>query len=299
MTFQLTVEILNRYRLCANKMEVALGFERPTRLDDALITLGQRECKVIAGGTDVFPAARQGQVPDGFLDVSRIEGLTDISIHDGVTRIGAAVTWSEIVAAELPAAFDGLKQAAREVGSLQIQNAGTIGGNLCNASPAADGVPPLLTLDAQIELASAKRGTRVLPLSRFLLGVRKTALAADELVTAVLIPSQPKNMGSAFEKLGSRRYMVISIAMTSANIVLDKDDCIAAASVAVGSCSTVAQRLPALETALIGQRLGDIDVTPAHIKDLSPIDDVRGTGAYRLDAVREQCRRAIIRAGTT
>jgi len=297
VTFQLTAEMLNRYRSYANKMEIALGFQRPTRLDDALTTLRQRECKVIAGGTDVFPAAQQGQMPDEFLDVSRIEALKEISVRDGVTRIGAAVTWSDIVAAELPKAFDGLKQAAREVGSLQIQNAGTIGGNLCNASPAADGVPPLLTLDAQIELASAERGTRVLPLSRFLLDVRKTALAADELVTAVLVPNQPKNMGSAFEKLGSRRYMVISITMSSANIVLDNDGCISAARVAVGSCSMVAQRLPALEAALNGQRLGDIEVSPSHLSVLSPIDDVRGTSDYRLDAVREQCRRAIMKAG--
>ena len=278
-------------------MEYGLSFQRPESLDIALEALKEPGIKIIAGGTDVFPAMQQGQTPTAFLDVTRVDGMSRISHSDGMTRIGAAITWTEIVNADLPPAFDSLKQAAREVGSLQIQNTGTVAGNICNASPAADGVPPLLTLNAQVEVASAERGTRVLDLADFIKGVRQTALTDDELVTAILIPDQPSGARSAFEKLGSRRYLVISICMASANILLNEDGLISLARVAVGSCSAVAQRLPALERDLIGTRPGDVKVHEAHLSPLAPIDDVRGSGAYRLDVVKEQCQRAVLKAG--
>lgn len=255
------------------------------------------DCRVIAGGTDVYPAMRRGRAPAAMLDVTRIEGFSQIADGGDHLRIGAAVTWSEIVAAKLPPAFDALKQAAREVGSVQIQNAGTIAGNVCNASPAADGVPPLLALDARIEVTSAARGTETLGLADFIQGVRRTALARDQLVAAILLPNPPDGMTSAFEKLGSRRYLVISIAMTAANLVLDVQGKIAEARIAVGACSAVARRLEALEAEVIGMRPDEVVVRAEHLSCLSPIDDVRGTGAYRLDAVAEQCRRAILRAG--
>ncbi len=252
---------------------------------------------VLAGGTDVFPAMKQGQRPGSIVSLARVAGLRGISQDDHGFRIGAATTWSDIVASDLPPAFDALKAAAREVGGQQIQNVGTIAGNLCNASPAADGVPPLLALGAQVELASAARGTRVVDLSNFITGVRQTDLAEDEIVTAVLIPNPPDGMASAFEKLGSRRYLVISICMTAANVLLDDQGRIAKAHIAVGACSAVAQRLPTLEAAIIGARPTDAPVDPSHLADLSPIDDVRGSAAFRMDAVQEQIRRAIIRAG--
>jgi CO/xanthine dehydrogenase FAD-binding subunit len=173
----------------------------PTELNSALTSLAKASNKIVAGGTDVYPAIKQGQTPARFLDVTRIKELSGISTTQTGLRIGAAVTWSEIVKADLPASFDGLKQSAREVGSLQIQNAGTIAGNLCNASPAADGVPPLLTLDAVVELASAARGARMVPLQDFILGVRNTALAVDEMVTAIHIPTPPEGAGSALDQL--------------------------------------------------------------------------------------------------
>lgn len=297
-TILLTGENSPLYHLYANEVERALSFERPDTLQTALDALKEPSFKIIAGGTDVFPAAQQGQLPRAFLDVTRIAGLRGIARERGMIRIGAASTWTDIINADLPSAFAGLKEAAREVGSVQIQNAGTLAGNICNASPAADGVPPLLALDAQVELASAGRGTRVLELSEFISGVRKTRLAADEMVTALLVPDPPAHMGSAFEKLGSRRYLVISICMTAANIALDRTGRIEQARVAVGSCSAIAQRLSALEADLIGQLPRDVSVTQDHLSALSPINDVRGSGAYRLDAVQEQCRRAIVRAST-
>ena len=273
-----------------------MSYHRPVDLASAVELLSQSGSKIIAGGTDVYPAARQGHPPEFFLDVTAIAGLKEISQDDQGTRIGAAVTWSDLIKADLPPAFDALKAAAREVGSVQIQNAATLAGNLCNASPAADGVPPLLVLDAQVELVSAARGTRVVALADFIQGVRQTDRAADEMMRAILVPSLPKGARSAFEKLGSRRYLVISITMTAAFVALDAEGRITHARLAVGACSPVAQRLLALEQEMIGKRVTEVAVAPHHLGDLSPIDDVRGSGAYRLDVVAEQCLRAIRQA---
>ena len=273
-----------------------MSYHRPETLKSALELLAQPDGLVVAGGTDVYPSVQRAQRPSYYLDVTAIDGLSEIEHSDHGTRIGASVTWGEIVRADLPAAFDGLRAAAREVGSVQIQNAGTMAGNICNASPAADGVPPLLTLDAKVELRSAARGLREVLLSDFIQGVRKTDLLADELVTAILIPPVPTDACSAFEKLGSRRYLVISITMTSAIVSCDAIGKITEARIAVGACSPVAQRLHRLEAEMVGLSADEITVTADHLADLSPIDDVRGSGPYRLDVVADQCRRALRRS---
>jgi len=271
-------------------------YSQPSTLQDALKVLEQSAPRVIAGGTDVYPALKNGQQPHAFLDVTRIAGFSEIIVTAAAVRFGAAVTWTDVVKADLPPAFDALKQAGRAVGSVQIQNAGTLVGNICNASPAADGVPPMLALDAVVEVQSAARGVRRLPLDLFIAGVRQTTLASDELVTALIVPMPPADMTAAFEKLGSRRYLVISIAMTAANVVFDASGYIAQARVAVGACSAVAQRLTDLETDLVGQSAESLTILPKHLAPLAPIDDVRGTGAYRLDAVAQQIRRTILGA---
>eukprot|EP01035_Chromulina_nebulosa_P009972 gene9972-13443_t len=242
-----------------------LAHHVPRQLEAALALLSQGECRVISGGTDVFPAIKAGQRPVAFVDLSRIHALKVISRDADGWVLGAGLTWSDILRADLPAAFDGLKQAAREVGSLQIQNAGTIGGNLCNASPAADGAPALMALDASVDLASTARGVRRLPLSAFLLGVRQTALQADELLTAVIIPKLPETAKSAFVKLGARRYLVISIAMVAVVLNFDLSGRIVWARVAVGSCAPVARRLPLLEAALVGLHPSEVVVLPEHL----------------------------------
>lgn len=270
-----------------------MSYHRPTELTSALQIAADPARIIIAGGTDIFPAARQGQLMDLVLDVTGIPELSTMSQTENGYRFGAAVRWSDIVRADLPPAFDGLKQAALQVGSIQIQNAGTLAGNICNASPAADGVPPLLTLNAWIEVASSAGGIRQMPLQDFITGARKTALAKDELVTAILIPAPPKAARSRFEKLGSRKYLVISIAMVSAVIAVDAKGRITDARIAVGSCSAIAQRLRALETDCMGKTMADIAVLPTHLAPLSPIDDVRGSADYRNAAVIELCTRAI------
>ena len=195
----------------------------------------------------------------------------------------------------LPDCFDAVKAAAREIGSVQIQNRGTVAGNLCNASPAADSVPPLLVLDAEVELRSVA-GYRRMPLAQFITGNRTTQKRADEVLTAVLIPRQFENAPSAFLKLGARKYLVISISMVA--VVLETNDSgyVSQARVAVGSCSAVARRLPDLERDLVGQpadpQIGST-VGPQHLATLSPIDDVRATAEYRRDASVTLVRRAL------
>lgn len=248
---------------------------------------------ILSGGTDVFPALGDGPLPSRMLDLSQVGGLSDIAREDGRTRIGGRVTWTRLVKADLPPCFDGLKAAAREIGSIQIQNVATLAGNLCNASPAADGAPPLLALDASVELTSLA-GTRRLTLPEFLLGNRRTARRPDEVLTAILVPSTIERGRAAFLKLGARRYLVISIAMVAA-IVEQENGRVGAARVVVGSCSAVARRLPALEAALVGAEasgLADL-VRPEHLAPLSPIDDLRASAEYRMEAALELIRRAL------
>lgn len=274
------------------------GYAQPTSLDEAVSLLAGGGWTVLAGGTDVYPALGEDPVTQPLLDVSRIEALRGIHLTpDGAIRIGALATWTDIVRADLPAAFDALKQAAREVGSVQIQNRATLAGNLCNASPAADGMPPLLVLDAQVELNRAN-GKRVVPLKDFIQGNRQTVRADTELVTAIHIPASALDGQSAFFKLGSRRYLVISIAMIAARLAVDENGLVTDAAVAVGACSAVAQRLPKLEAALKGQpaEAAARIATPEHLDVLSPIDDVRAPAAYRLDAALEGVRRVLAAA---
>jgi CO/xanthine dehydrogenase FAD-binding subunit len=266
---------------------------RPRTLEDAL-ALTARGGRVLAGGTDLYPALRDTAAPEGMIDITGVSGLRGITREGAGWRIGAATTWSDILRADLPPAFDGLKQAAREVGSVQIQNCATVAGNLCNASPAADGVPVLLTLGAELALAGPE-GERRLSLEAFIRGPRATALGAGEIVTALHLP-EPRGQG-AFLKLGARRYLVISIAMVAARVALDEGR-IAEAAVAVGACSPVALRLPGLEAALAGQRpeAAARAVAEADLSALTPIDDVRASAAYRQEAVRELIARALTQA---
>ena len=277
------------------------SFVQPNFLSQAL-ALRAEGARLLAGGTDFWPAeltnppARSPKTM--VVDLGTIAALRGVDkAADGSWRIGATTTWSEVAAATLPPVFAGLQAAAREVGGPQIQNRGTIAGNLCNASPAADGVPPLLALDARVELAST-HATRLLPLSAFVLGPRRTALRADEIVTAIVIPPQTRETRSAFLKLGARRYLLISIVMTAA-VVEIADGRAAAARVAVGACSPVAVRLSALEAALAGMPIRDLGrvVSPAHLGDLAPIDDVRADAAYRRDAALVAVRRVLEQIG--
>ena len=273
-------------------------YARPASIDEATTLLAEGRWHVLSGGTDFYPALGNRPLRADVLDINGIAGMAGVEETATHVVIGARTTWSALVRTPLPAAFDALKQAAREVGSIQIQNTGTIAGNLCNASPAADGVPALLVLDAEVELASVT-GRRHLPLAEFTRGNRDTVLRPDELMTAVRIPRSAVSGSSSFVKLGARRYLVISIAMVAARIGLSGEGRIAEAAIAVGACSAVAQRLGTLEQAIKGEEAATVAAElpdERHFAGLSPIDDVRGTADYRRHAAREIVRRAVERA---
>lgn len=270
---------------------------RPTRLDAALDALAAAPMTVLSGGTDHFPARVGPRAPEAVLDIGALDDLRGIVETEEGWRLGARTTWTDVIEADLPPVFDALKLAAREVGGVQIQNRGTLAGNLCNASPAADGTPCLLAMDAVVVLES-RAGARHLPLADFLVGYRATARRPDELLTAIEVPRPAGAARSTFLKLGARHYLVISIAMVAATLEVDRDGTARAARVAVGACSATAQRLPALESALVGAPaapgIGD-RVTPAHLATLSPIDDPRASAAYRREAARVLVVRALER----
>lgn len=275
-----------------------MEFARPTEVDEALALLATGEWDVLSGGTDYYPALRDEPPGSPILDISSLSSLKGVARDAKGWRIGALTTWTDLIRADLPLAFDALKLAAREVGSVQIQNRATIAGNLCNASPAADGVPPLLVMDAAVELSSS-RGQRVVPLDQFIKGNRDTALSPDELVTAVLIPDAGATGQSSFLKLGARKYLVISAAMVAARLEIENGRVVGAA-VAVGACSAVAKRLPDLEATLIGCGATEIAgaVKSEHLRGLSPISDVRATAHYREAAAVELVERTLVQAAT-
>lgn len=272
-----------------------IRYAKPTTVAEALLLLGEDSWRILAGGTDFYPAQGTKPLRENILDINGLAELRGIAETDSNWTIGARTSWAQVASAPLPACFDALRQAAREVGSQQIQNVATVAGNLCNASPAADGVPALLILDADVELSSA-HGKRHVPLGEFILGNRRTALRSDEMVTAIRIPKSAAVGQSAFHKLGARRYLVISIAMAAVRLVII-DGMVSDAAVAVGACAATAKRLHGVETAIIGrkadQSIADAIIS-AQIEELTPIDDVRGTAGYRQDAAREIVARAAL-----
>ncbi len=267
---------------------------RPSTLSEAVAALAGGQARVMAGGTDLYPATQAPSLAGPVVDVGGLPDLRGISTTDAGLRIGACTTWAEIACGDLPPALEALRQAAREVGGRQIQNAGTIGGNLCNASPAADGVPPLLAVGAEVELAGPK-GRRRMPVAAFLTGARRTALAPGEVLVAVHVPAAGLAGRSVFLKLGARAYLVISIVMVAVRLEIAAGR-VARAALAVGAAGPTARRLPEVEAALAGAVLAEAAgrVDPGAVaRGLSPIDDLRATAAYRAEAAAVLLRRAV------
>ena len=212
---------------------------------------------MLAGGTDLYPAHVGRPLAQPLLDITAIAALRGIRREaDGGWTIGATTTWTDVVRADLPPVFDALKAAAREVGGVQIQNAGTVAGNVCNASPAADGAPALMALDARVVLRS-ERGEREL---------RGRALRARQPAHGARAPTSSSSRSacrrasararSAFIKLGGRRYLTISMTMVALGVDVDAAGIVVAAAASRSAAApAVARRLPALEARLVGARL--------------------------------------------
>ncbi len=273
---------------------------RPLTLDRGLELLAGNELTIVAGATDLYPSQTTRNAwgdwrQHSLLDISGLTELRGITNAGDHYRVGALTTWSDLVHEPLPHYFDALKHAALRVGGMQIQNRATVVGNICNASPAADGVPGLLCLDTQVELCS-QSGKRILPLREFLLGNRRTAIRSDELVSALIIPKLADSAVGGFEKLGVRRYLVISIVMVAAILKVDESQRIDDVRIAIGACSAVAQRMAKLEGLLLGRKYGpDLArlVTMEQLDLLTPIDDVRSDANYRRQGALEVTRRLL------
>ena len=255
----------------------------PRTLDEALRLRAELpEARVVQGGTDVLVELNFGRSrPEALLNLAELGELRSWAREDGELRLGAGLTYTEAMRAELAELVPSLAEASRTVGSPQIRNRGTIGGNLGTASPAGDALPPLLVERARVEIASV-RAVRTLPLEEFLLGVKRNALEPDELVTAVRL--RPSGAAQTFMKVGPRNAMVIAICSLAVAVDLEAGEIRAA----FGSAAVTATRVtvPLGEAASLPERVGEA---------ASPIDDVRATAAYRRHALRVLAGRALER----
>jgi CO/xanthine dehydrogenase FAD-binding subunit len=256
----------------------------PRSLEEALRLRAEVPgARPIDGGTDVmvevnFDRAR----PEALLNLNEVGELDGWARDDGSLRLGAGLTYTEAMAPELAALMPGLAEASRTVGSPQIRNRGTLGGNLGTASPAGDALPPLLVAGAEVELASTARGTRTLALEEFLVGPKRNALAPDELIVGVRV--RPSGAPQTFMKVGPRNAMVIAVC----SLALEVDPERGQLRAAFGSAGPVAR--------LVTAPLDEADGFPEQVAAAaSPIDDVRGTAAYRRHALRVLTTRALER----
>ena len=263
-----------------------MNYFQPNDLNSALDVLqNNSDLTIAAGCTDLFPITNNMSLDKNILDITNIKSIKGFQFNSKETKIGSATTWTDIINKNLPSCYDMLKACAKEVGSIQIQNLGTIGGNICNASPAADSIPCLLALDAKLELSSANN-QRIIPIDEFILGSRKTKLEQGEILTSIIIPKEKENGSSSFRKIGARKYLVISISMVACRILISKN-IIEDISISVGSCSEVAKRIFSIERQLIKKDINeDIfnQVDFSQLNEISPITDIRSTHIYRLKA---------------
>jgi CO/xanthine dehydrogenase FAD-binding subunit len=266
-----------------------MDFLQPSTWDGALAAKAERpEAVPVAGGTDVMVDLNfDRRRPDALLDLTRVDSLGEWGRDGGHLRIGAGVTYRQIID-ELGAELPGLAMASRTVGSPQIRNRGTVGGNLGSASPAGDAHPPLLAADASVELASV-RGVRRVPMADFFDGPKRSVLAPDELIAAVLV--EPADGPQQFAKVGTRNAMVIAVC----SFALALDASRQRVGTGIGSAAPTPLRATAAEEMLAGElpwqsrgavteplvrRFGELVAAAA-----SPIDDVRGTAGYRRHAL--------------
>lgn len=278
-----------------------IEYHRPTELEQALELLSEHkeDCKIIAGGTDLIPAARQGRMllprRIHIIDISSIKELNYIIKDGALIRIGATARLSEIgMSAVVKEHLPVLADAASQMGSLQVRNLGTIGGNLCNASPAADTASPLLVLDAMVNVRGIDR-QRLVPLKGFFTGPGKTTLAPGEILAEVQIPLTKPAGSSCFIKLGRRNAFTLSI-VSVATLVKVKDGIFDDIRIALGSVAPTPFRASKAEEHLIGEKVNEQvidDGANVVASEVKPISDVRAGAEYRRDMSFVLTKRAI------
>lgn len=275
-------------------------FYRPATLPEALALLAERgaDAMPIAGGTNVIVDLRAGKHrPRALVDVAHLSELRGVQCENGHLIIGGGTTISDLrsdplIVQHAPA----LREAAAVFANPLIRNRATVGGNLADASPAADTAPPLLALDAEVELTS-QGGTRRVPLADFLVGVRKTLRRPDELLTAVRFPIPPApGSASHFQKVGLRKADAISVLSAAVAVTCDAAGRCTAVRIALGALAPRPLRATAAETLLVGEKL-----TPAMIAEASrlageaarPINDIRSSAGYRRQVTEVVVRRLL------
>jgi len=269
---------------------------RPGSLDEAVAGRAQHpDWMVLAGGTDLMVNAPRRDDPPGILDLWGLADLGGIRRTDDGLVIGAGTTWREVIASELVRSHIAiLAEAAREIGALQIQARATVGGNLATSSPVGDSLPVFLALDAEVELASV-RGRRRVAYRDFCTGYRSTAVAADELIAAVLIPLPDAQTRLFWRKVGTRRAQSISKVMAAAALRIE-DGVITTARIGLGAVADRPIRASAAEQVLLGMPPGPAAAAAASAvlaSALRPISDVRSTAAYRLEVARNVVARFV------
>ena len=262
-----------------------MRFEAPGTIDGAVALLAAEDgiTRVLAGGTDVLVQLKSGMVePDLIVDIKRIPGMFDIVAEDGGWRIGAAVPGVQLGEHEgVSAAWPGVVEALELVGSTQIQSRATLGGNLCNASPAADSVPAMIAA-AAIARVHGPDSVRDVPVAEIATGPGKTSLTKGEMVGSIFLPARPANASDAYLRFIPRTEM--DIAVVGAGVSLEMDgDMVKDARVALGAVAPTALLVPDAAAALIGKTVdaAESDLKAAASAACSPIDDKRGTIEFR------------------
>ena len=279
-------------------MKPLTGFEllRPPTLVGALEMMSTLDdAMLIAGGTDVVPAFRDlGPKPVHLIDLGLIKELNGIEEENGKILIGPTTTHSQILASKLvEEAAPALHDSARWIGSVQIRNRGTVGGNLCNASPAADSAPPLLVHGAEAHICSLEEGHWI-PLQELFKGPKMTVLEKNEILGGLRFP-YVKGAGSSFQRIGRRKGFTLSV--VNAAVYAERDgDWLREVRIALGSVAPTPIRAPAVENKIRGRRMSEDlieEAATASIVVAKPIDDVRGTAEYRKDMVGVLVKRAM------
>jgi CO/xanthine dehydrogenase FAD-binding subunit len=264
---------------------------RPRSVREALTTFARRpEAVPLVGGTDLMVAWNLGDLNDRvILDLSRLDAWSRIEETATSLRIGALATHMALQRhAVVQRRFPLLVAACATVGGVQIQNRGTIGGNIANASPAGDTLPPLAVYEAQVEVISAG-GRRMVPFLDIFAGVKKTTLGPGELIAAIDLPFAPKPQRQLFRKVGTRAAQAVSKTVASGLLWLARDGRVRELRFALGSMAPTVRRLRSVETCVLGRRLTPEVIAEASAlvaSDVSPIDDVRSTAIYRLATSR-------------
>ena len=275
-----------------------MRYEAPATLAAAVALLARANghARVLAGGTDLLIQMRGGRVePELLVDVKNIPEMTSIVADDGVYRFGAAVPCMVLVEDEaFGKAWPGVADSANLIGSIQVRGRATVGGNLCNASPAADTVPALIAAGASARIVGPN-GSRDVPVEEIATGPGRTSLAKGEIVASLLLPKRPPRSGDAYLRFIPRTEMDIAVVGAGVNLTLNERGVCTQARVSIGAVAERALLVPEAAAALIGTEV-DADALGRMAAAVSaacrPIDDKRGTKEYRIKVAGVMARRA-------